>query len=264
MWKIKKVVAEVTLLKEEKKMKKFVLPVLVFGMLVSFAGIAQADLSKDVPVTAFMASTETLTVTVKPFGVGVSTWVNFGDLLGETTWYAAPDEYIEIGYKSNEFAWRIEVYTNNFPSTDPSTSTWGFSYGGLIESTGTPKRMPMAWAVRDASVVLNSTPPPGVVGSSWTFLMDKADKSTYTYTAENDYEVTKNVKGDAYLGAGGYPTFIFGSPSYSNIARGDYEEDPGPQNQAATTPVAMMLNSCPPVTPAGNYSSKLWFDLIHD
>jgi hypothetical protein len=104
------------------------------------------------------------------------------------SYLGAPQDYIDItADNNNAIPWLMQVYSDNFsnPVVVPSTSTYGFSYGGLIgDATAYGTKVSMCWKASTTTVsgmlpmVLTPGTTTGVtpnVYSDWTFLKDRAD-----------------------------------------------------------------------------------------
>lgn len=208
------------------------------------------------PIVKFNVMPKTFT------GVALSS-ITYGSSESYDGWMPPPDQYIEIEIEDNWWNWKVEVYTNNFwrdnqggTQVDTSTTTWGISFGGMIESTTTPKRIAMAWAIRQSTSGfsgMEASDAPGVVGSSWTFVMDKSDKASTTVS-------TGTVQGTQWDNREGYATIMYGNAMTTTIIRPDFS---GSEKQEyADSPVAFVVAAEYPAA-TGNYKTRLWFDLLH-
>lgn len=255
--------------KEVNTMRKQIVVALlsIAGVLFVSAALSSAYAagtvitSSGVAITAEVGSTVSFGVRARTYAGVAVTSVTFGNTVGYSTWTVSPNQYVEITLNDNWWNWNVEIYTNNFWRNNQdgtyvgvSSTTWGFAYGGMIESTTTPKKMPMAWAVRQgANAGLYGNSAPGVIGSSWTYITDKSN------WLESNILLGQGAGFDD-AEAAGYPNVMYGNHTGINIVRGDFPS--GQQAQAATSPVAVMVSAQFPAA-AGNYSTKLWFDLIH-
>ena len=235
-----------------------ILTLLSVGLLLAVTGISGAGVvidTKSVPASATLLGVNTLSVTAMNYsGVGTPTSIAFGTV-SSTASFLVPGQYVKVVHDDNSLAWEIKIYTNNF-ATDPSTTTWGYNYGGMIGLV-LGARTPMAWHAR----VDNSVSSPFQVGSAtttpsvgWNFVKDKRDKNIPDTPAD-----------ESWLGP-------LGDASYANVAFG------WPGNQRVIDPrvgspdwsyvdenktFMVEVEGCFGSAPAGTYGTTIFFDLVH-
>jgi len=229
----------------EKKVIRLAV-VLALVLLVAAPGtsLAAVDRTGSVTATATVGASTLLTVQAKRISDnGAVASIDFGSLPGGTGNKLAP-QYLEVNVTSNYGAWELEVYTNNFTAT-PSTTTWGYQYGGM-KGTTAGNRAPMAWqAYRSISTV---TDPPASL-SGWTYLKDKRDI--------NPPGETKMSWAAAH--ADGYTNIAYGGPDHMNVV------EPGTTGVLDTDNKLMVyLGGLFGSAPADSYGTTVGFDLYHE
>ena len=90
-----------------------------------------------------------------------------------------PNEYLAISVTDNAPLWKLQIYSDNY-ATPPSTSTYGFQYGGLKGGATTyGDKVSLAWLASTMTVVGGPALgiSPTVVGSTsaWTYMKDLKD-----------------------------------------------------------------------------------------
>ncbi|MFH1415897.1 MAG: helix-hairpin-helix domain-containing protein [Elusimicrobiota bacterium] len=206
------------------------------------------DLSASVEVTASVAGITSLTVTDTAGADGV---VSFGTL---TSAYTKAPESITVGISSNYGSWELEIYTDNFPSTTPSTSTWGLAYGGMIDaSQGT--RVPLGWcAFEDATWGDAEAPSTDKDNMGrWMYVKDQSDLDDPAATGDQ-----------SWAGRGGYANIAWGIPGTSYVVN-PYNTGGDPQytDAMAGDDFNLYLETAGSALP-GTYSSTVYLDLINE
>jgi len=216
--------------------------VLLFAALgTSFAGV---DRTGSVPATATLGASTSLTVQAKKIidNTNVSS-IDFGSLPGGTGNKYAP-HYVAVEVHSNYGVWELETYTNNF-TTQPSTTTWGFQYGGLKGSVA-GNRGPMVWqAYRSTTTVTD--PPADLVG--WTYLKDWKDV---------DIPGTANNESWGSAHTDGYTNIAYGGPDYVMVI------EPTGGVLDTDNKLAVYLGGLFGSAAADTYSTVIGFDLYHE
>ncbi len=134
----------------------------------------------------------------------------------QSSWSLVASQYMQIAVNNNSLAWRLRLYSNNFTS-QPSTTTWGFQYGGLVGNVAGTK-IGMAWLTNDT--VIPSGPNP----ASPTGITDPANSTLHGWSYLKDARDVDdpNAAGDSSFGAAdgaGYTNIAFGSPGETRIVR---------------------------------------------
>jgi len=233
-----------------------ILTLLSVGLLLAGTGIAGADVivSTGVFASATLEVVNTLTVQPVPYAGGTAPKIDFHSIPAGRA-FASATEYIKVTHDDNSLAWEIKIYTNNF-ATEPSTTTWGYNYGGMIGLVP-GARLPMAWHAETADFVSS----PFAVGSAtttpsvgWNFVKDKRDKN-----------IPGTPEDESWLGP-------LGDASYANVAFG------WPGNQRVVDPLVgppdwsyvdtdktfvVEVEGCFGSAPADTYGTTIYFDLVH-
>jgi len=130
------------------------------------------------------------------------TEIDFGSLPGVTGNKLAP-AYVEIEVVS-DYGWGLEIYTNNF-TTQPSTTTWGYQYGGMVD-TGKDggNRVAMKWGAYISTTTV-ADPPSNL--DSWNYLKDK-----------KDLDIPGTGPDESWASAhGSYANIAYGGPDYIKV-----------------------------------------------
>jgi hypothetical protein len=195
-----------------------ILTLLSVGLLLAGTGIAGADVivSTGVFASATLEVVNTLTVQPVPYAGGTAPKIDFHSIPAGRA-FASATEYIKVTHDDNSLAWEIKIYTNNF-ATEPSTTTWGYNYGGMIGLVP-GARLPMAWHAETADFVSS----PFAVGSAtttpsvgWNFVKDKRDKDI-PGTPEDESWLGPNDAGEHGKGTAGYANVAYGGPDYQKV-----------------------------------------------
>jgi len=222
--------------------------------------LAVVDKTGTVPAAATVGASTSLTVEAKKISDNsIVTAVNFGTIT-ELTNKLAP-QYVQISVQSNALgsnpptknAWGLEIYTNNF-AAPPSTTTWGFQYGGMVD-TGADggHRAPMAWqAYRSTSTVVTD-PPANLTG--WTYLKDRRDLDIPDIppgtSPDNESWGTAHTQG--------YTNIAYGGPDYLMVV------EPGSTGKLDTdNKLALYLGGLFGSAPTDTYSTTIGIDLYHE
>lgn len=210
-----------------------------------------------VPVSLVVAGVNTLNSQIKNVSDNANAAnVTFPSFSGpQSSWSLVANQYMQLSVDDNSVGWRLRLYSNNFTS-QPSTTTWGFQYGGLIGGPGA--KIPMAW-------LLNPNTIPGGPGigvpanpanstiNGWTFLKDARDVDDPAAAGDSSF-----VGADA----GGYTNIAFGSPAFTRIVRPNLAG--GSEALATTTsPFFLYFKGDVSAAPASSYTTNLVLDLIN-
>lgn len=216
--------------KEEIEMKHHIMKFGVLGaagwlsIALLLPAVAQAEISissATVPVTATVEGTNVLTAQTKNIvGNTDATTITFGAIAATPAlWGNLAQQYIGVSVLDNAPSWRLRSMTNNF-TTQPSTTTWGFAYGGLVATNGA--KAPMAWL--NNTTLLPAGPvtgnPATEPAKGWTFLKDMRDvddPATLSTTTANGFG--NHDESFPAADAQGYTNIAFGAPSFTRIVR---------------------------------------------
>lgn len=240
-----------------------ILTLLSVGLLLAGTGIAGADVTKSIPASATLEGVSTLSVEPVTYGAGTAPSIAFGTVSpGEG--FLVPPQYIKVEHDDNSPAWWIKIYTDNF-ATEPSTTTWGYQYGGMIGTPGA--RLPMGWHARvDNSLTLAlafaAGDPAAKPSVGWFFLKDKSDKDIPgTYDPDTGDPIDESWLGPEDDAA--YANVAFGSASYQRVVDPMHpnQEDGSVEDndKAFVVEVEGLFGSAP----ADSYSTTISFDLVH-
>ncbi|MEE9316402.1 MAG: hypothetical protein V3U97_04760, partial [bacterium] len=188
-----------------------ILTLLSVGLLLAGTGIADADVTKSVPASATVTGVSTLSVEPVTYGGGTAAAIAFGSVSPGAGFLAAP-QYVKVDHDDNSLAWEIKIYTDNF-ATEPSTTTWGYNYGGMIGLVP-GARLSMGWHARvDNSLTLASAfaaeDPAADPTEGWNFVKDKSDK-----------DIPGTGEDESWLGPLGdasYANVAYGSPTWQRV-----------------------------------------------
>ncbi len=135
----------------------------------------------------------------------------------QSSWSLVASQYMQVNVNNNSLAWRLRVYSNNFTS-QPSTTTWGFQYGGMIGNVAGTK-IGMAWLTNPTIIGA-----PGPNPASPTGITDPANSSLHGWSYLKDARDVDDpvAAGDSSFSAAdgaGYTNIAFGSPGETRIVR---------------------------------------------
>lgn len=233
-----------------------ILTLLSVGLLLAGTSIAGADVvaTDSVGASATLTGVNTVSVKSVEYGGSGTTAIAFGTVVPGVGFLAAP-QYIKVDHDDNSLAWEIKIYTDNF-TTEPSTTTWGYNYGGMIDSGKPGARTPMGWHARiDNSLAsaFAADDPAADPSVGWNFVKDKRDKDVPGTTEDESW---LGPKGDA-----AYANVAFGGPGYQNVVNPEDTVDYSDPDTDKTFVVEVegLFGSAP----AGSYSTTINFDLVH-
>ena len=217
-----------------------------------------------VPFSATVVGVNSLTTQLKLVSTNVNqSSATFPIITGtQSTWSVLAQQYVETRVSDNALAWELRVYSNNFPTTVPSTTTWGRQYGGLIGNVSGAK-VPMAWLV-NPNPIGNPGPatgnPVNSIANGWTFLKDTRDvddPSTPIVVSPPSGDESFAASDDA-----GFTNIAFGSPNFTRIVR----PNAGGSEALATTtsPFFVYFEGDFASSPAASYSTNLVLELINN
>jgi len=223
----------------------------VLTLVLVLAGVgtslAVVDRTGSVSATATVGASTLLSVQAKRISDNGNVGsIDFGSIAGGTGNKLAP-QYVEVNVTSNYGAWELEVYTNNF-ATAPSTTTWGYQYGGMKGSVA-GNRAPMVWQAYRVTTAV-SDPPAALTG--WTYLKDKKDL---------DIPVTPPPADESWTKAhtDGYTNIAYGGPDYMNVVEPGTTGVPDTDNK-----LMVYLGGIFGSAPADSYSTTIGIDLYHE
>lgn len=205
--------------------------------------------------------------------------LDFGTINGTPAlWSGKPLQSVKIRVVNNGTkSWRLRTYTDNFPATTPTTTTWGWNFGGMIAGPGA--KAAMGWMILpDTGTHASGGPGTGdpqfgsikstttgliTGGNGWTYLKDFKDYND----PSNDVIVDgKNTKDESFTGsdAGGYCNIAFGNPTTTNIVRPNV--DPGNETLAMGPQADFFYYAEANFNGSmgGNYNATVKFDLINE
>jgi len=141
--------------------------------------------------------------------------LKFGTIAGNpAAWSNKPGEAIKIKVDDNALSWRLRTYTDNF-ATAPSTTTWGFNFGGLKGNVDGAKAS-MGWMILpDTGTHAAGGPgtgdPSQVPPNGWTFVKDAKDYDDPNTAASDESFASSD--------GAGYTNVAFGTASFTRIVR---------------------------------------------
>jgi len=233
--------------------RKIIRLAVVLTLVLLFAGLgtslAGVDRTGTVSATATLGASTSLTVQAKKISdnTDVSS-IDFGSLPGGTT-DKLPDRYVAVEAHSNYGVWELEIYTNNFPTIQPSTTTWGYQYGGMKGSVD-GNRAPMKWGAYVSTTTV-ADPPADL--DDWNWIKDKKDLDMPGTGPDESW-------GNAH--SGGYTNIAYGGPAYMNVI----EPGTGLTGGTADTDNKLVVYAVGQFgsAPADSYSTTISFDLYHE
>jgi len=228
------------------------------GLLLAGTGIAGADTvaTDSVPASATLGAVNTLSVEAVNYGGSATTAIAFGSV-SPAAGFLTPPQYIKVVHDDNSLAWEIKIYTNNF-ATEPSITTWGYQYGGMIGLVP-GARLSMGWHARvDNSLAsaFAADDPAADPSEGWNFVKDKRDKDDPATTGPDEDESWLGTTGDA-----AYANVAFGGPGYQNVVNPEDTVDYSDPDTDKTFVVE--VEGCFGVATADTYSTTISFDLVH-
>lgn len=203
--------------------------------------------------------------------------LDFGTITGTPAlWSNKPLQAVKIKVDNNAQSWRLRTYTENFPAATPSTTTWGWNFGGMKAGDGA--KAAMGWMILPdtgthaaggpgtgdpANGSIKSTSNVIIGGNGWTYLKDSKDYND----PSNDIIVDGiNTKDESFTGsdAAGYCNIAFGGPSTTNIVRPNI--DPGNEllSSGRDGDFFFYAEANFNGAPGGSYSTTVKFDLINE
>ena len=221
-------------------MKKLIAVLAVMAVL-AFASNAMAavDMTQYITATATVGGVTTLTLTPATLVYG-NTSAN--------AWPTTPaDNKIQLSYASNFDPWKIRIYTDN--TNVPLFADGGpYSKGGLAKTDGL-KVIPFKWIAQAGGT---TAPLISTIGG-YNYVKDMNDEDDPGQTGDQGWSETD-----------GYPNIAYGGAGYAYCI--DPTNAPSYQGDAITGSVDLFLGCLfGDVTPvAGSYSSKVYFDLMHE
>lgn len=159
---------------------------LLFAAAFFTAVSAQAVSIKTITftATASVAAVNDFTAVTRTLNAAntlVGTAINFGAQTQAGGHYAGfPTEYIAINVTDNAPLWKMQIYSDNYTPVTPSTSAYGFQYGGLKGGATTyGDKVSLIWLASTMTVVggpaLGVSPLTSGATSSWTYMKDLKD-----------------------------------------------------------------------------------------
>ncbi|MFH1540794.1 MAG: hypothetical protein ABID79_02945 [Elusimicrobiota bacterium] len=221
----------------------------IFGSKNLFADI---DVSVGIPSTSTVLGVSEINIKIKNVSNNAEVLsVNWADQILGSGWQSA-QQYIELSANCNYFSWRVDVYTNN------TTAETGYQKGGLLSTSTTTVRVPLGLVVSDSVVSIANIGEPGelikntvngsttTISAAWIYVKDKADIDDPNTTAwDESWTASYNT---------GYPTILYGGPSYKNLSYGI----------SAVSPIVVYLEGLfNYIEGKMSYSSSVWFDLVY-
>jgi len=218
---------------------------LAFLFVASGTCLAVVDQTGSVPAIATLQGSTSLSVQAKRIiDNGNVAQIDFGTLPGGTGNKLAP-HYVAVEVHSNYGVWELEVYTDNF-AAPPSTTTWGYQYGGM-KGTTAGNRAPIVWqAYRSTHTVTD--PPANLAG--WTYLKDKKDLDIPGTPADESWTRAHTD---------GYTNIAYGGPDYVNVVEPGTTGVPDTDNILDVYPGGLFGSA-----PADAYGTVIGFDLYHE
>ena len=197
-------------------MKKFMQFLIVAALVASAASMSFAAFvsSTTVAMTATVLSVSgggSMTVAVKSVaGDGVAAY-SLGSALnsGGTAFNTKANQYVQVAVNDNSPSWKVRIFTNDYVGTTPSTTTWGFQYGGL-KGLVAGSKIAMGWQASASIVATGITAglPSISTTTGWTYLKDVKDVDDPIAAGDSSFTASD---------AAGYTTVAFGNGSYTDI-----------------------------------------------
>jgi hypothetical protein len=132
---------------------------------------------------------------------------------------------VQLSINDNSILWLLRAYTTNFVSA-PSTTTWGYQYGGLVSTTTTSgNHVAMGWQCSTSPVAPVCGDPQYSPTNGWTYMKDVWDVNPPGVSNESF----------VYAVGAGYCNIAYGSASYTRVVN--------PTN----------ANGLPLASPSGNF-----------
>ncbi len=173
-------------------------------------------------------------------------------------WSTLPNEAIQISVDDNSPSWRLRTYTNNtFNPPVPSTTVWGFAYGGMIGKIPGSKAA-MAWLNNSTALTPSGPgtgdPSTGTV-NGWTYFKDNHDVND-PGTATNESFAAADFDG--------YTNIAFGSLSETRIVRPQPFFGGSEKLAALATPWYMFVEADFSSARPDVYDTKLILELLNN
>jgi len=193
-------------------MKRFMQFLVVAALVVSAASMSFAAFVSNatVSMSATVGGVNSMTVVVKNVSDNATAAYALGSLAsGGAAYNTKALQYAQINVNDNASSWKVRIWTNNYTDGTPSTTIWGFQYGGL-RGDGAGSKIAMGWQAAIAIVASGITPdtPVNSATTGWSFLKDLKDVDDPS--APGDFSF-------ATADADGYTTVAFGNGSYTNV-----------------------------------------------
>jgi len=240
---------------KERKLSLLTVSVLFLIMLGLGTSLAVVDRTVTVTTLGTMASVTSLSAQAKNISDNANaTEVSFGTVTVLTNKLAG--QYVWITVRSNVLgstgAWELEIYTRNF-TTAPSTTTWGYQYGGLKGSVA-GHRVPLVWKVYCSTHTVGD-PPANL--ANWMFVKDRWDLDI---PGTPDDESWGNAHQDA--NGNSYTNIAYGGPDYMMVIEPGTGLTGGVLDTDNT--FAVYLGGQFSVAASDVYSTIVRFDLYHE
>lgn len=199
--------------------------IIALGGVLAVAAVALTSVhaatsvdSKTANVSVTIDGFNSITMAIKNMDHTVATGIGFANVdPAGSTWIAKGSQYVELSVNDNiNTGWELRNYTDNFNFAGgilPSTTVWGYQYGGL-RGTVDGQRAGVGWMVLpDTGVVQFQGPDAGNPVNSgtngWTFLKDRSDQNPPGSTDQS------------FDGSAGYKNIAFGGLTETRIVRPD-------------------------------------------
>lgn len=191
-------------------------------------------------------------------------------------WGAKGDRYIKLAVTNNQ-SWELKTYTDNFSAGLPSTTTWGYQYGGLKGAVvaGKGQMAGLGWLVmKDTNVVQFQGPDAKDPGATIVVNGSTLPASDWLYVKDiNDQNVPVAVGPDpddeSFAGSAGYTNIAFsegaGSTAVTRIVRPTAGAASSYSDPLAnrTDPFYYFLGASFNALPAGSYTATINFELLN-
>lgn len=242
-------------------MKKLIIAGGAFTALVLALPVVQAATSvetRTATVGATIAGVNTFTLAVKNMNHTAATGISFTGVSSVSpAWSSKANQYVQLTVNDNALGWELRNYTDNFNFAGgvlPSTTVWGFQYGGL-KGTVEGQRAGLGWQVLpDTGVAQFGGPDAGdpVLSSTngWTFVKDRSDRNP------------PGVTDQSFDGSGGYKNVAFGNLTDTRIVRPNVPG--GSENLSSrTAPFYYFLGASFNGLAPGDYGATITFELLN-
>jgi len=226
------------------------------GLLLAGTGNAGADVvaTESVPASATLGGVSTLSVEAVIYDGASTGSIAFGPVsAGEG--FLVPPQYIKVDHDDNSLAWEIKIYTENF-ETEPSTTTWGYNYGGMIGLVP-GARTPMGWHAGIANSLTSkfAAGDPGAETTvGWNFIKDKSDK-----------DIPDTEEDESWLGPeedAAYANVAYGTPTWQRVVD-PFVGSPDWSYEDGDKTFVVEVEGCFGEASADTYGTTISFDLVH-